>query len=103
VSIRYRVEIRVARRGGVVQWGAARGGFERRLAEQESTFVTGPRIDSESRRGKSYISVTVLMTVRAADVARALDAAWDVFRQAVVGDEAGWDAASATASVRPEP
>jgi len=42
------------------------------------------------------------MTADAADVARALTAAWRVFRWAAGDDAGGWDMAAAAAEVRPE-
>jgi hypothetical protein len=72
----------VPRAGGWRAWGAVRGDFEHRLAGQESPAVTGPLIEGEVRRGANYVRVAIIMTVDAADVARALTAAWRVFRGA---------------------
>jgi hypothetical protein len=99
---RYRVRLGVPRRGGLRAWGAACGGFERRLAEQESAAVTGAHIESETRRGRDYLRVTIAVTVSAPDVAQALAAAWWVFRKAASDDTAGWNLTEATADVRPE-
>jgi len=95
------VRLSVLTAGGWRAWAAARGGFERRLAGRESPAVTGPHIESETRRGKDYVRVSVVMTVDAADVARALTAALRVFRWAAGDDAGGWDMAAA-AEVRPE-
>jgi hypothetical protein len=100
---RFQVRLTVARRGGVIQWLRASGDFERRLAEQQDPPVADAHIDSETRRGRDYVAVRILMTVEAADVAGALTAAWDAFQQAVGDDLAGWDLASAKAEVAPEP
>ena len=99
---RYSVRLSVPRIGGVRAWGAVSGEFERRLAGQESPAVTAPRIESETRRGRDYVRVTILMTASAPDVAQALTAVWRAFRRAVGDDTAGWDMASTTAEVRPE-
>ena len=42
------------------------------------------------------------MTVAAADVAQALDAAWQVFLKTASDGAEGWDAVDAIAEVRPE-
>jgi hypothetical protein len=83
-------------------WGAVSGDFERRLAGQEGGAVTGAHIESETRRGKDSVRVTIAMTVSAPDVAQALVTAWRAFRKAAGDDTAGWDMASASAEVRPE-
>jgi hypothetical protein len=80
-------------------WGAVSGEFERRLAGQESPAVIAPRIESETRRGKDYVRVTISMTASAPDVAQALTAAWWAFRKAASDDTAGWDLPGATADV----
>jgi hypothetical protein len=76
----------------------ASGGFERALTEQASTVVIAPRIDSESRRGRDYVRVTLTMTVIAADVAQALDRAWQAFGAAA--GPGGWDTVTVVAEVR---
>jgi hypothetical protein len=78
----------------------ASGDFERALAAQASSIVIGPAIDSETRRGRDYVRVTLSMTVVAADVSEALAASWWVFLKASGGTE-GWDITSATADLRP--
>jgi hypothetical protein len=45
--------------------------------------------------------VVIVARVEAADVADALDLAWQAFRNAAGDDAAGWEMASATAEVRP--
>ena len=100
---RYSVRLSVPRRGGWRAWGAASGNFERRLAEQESAAIIAPHIEDETRRGRDYVRVTVVMTIGAPDIAQALTAAWWVFRRAAGSDTAGWDLAGATAEVQPEP
>jgi hypothetical protein len=99
-SIRYQVRLSVPRRGSWRTWGAVSGNFEHRLAEQESAAVIGPCIEGETRRGRDYVRVTLVMTIGAPDIAQALTAAWLVFRKAA-GSDSGWDMASATAEVRP--
>jgi hypothetical protein len=47
--------------------------------------------------------VTVAFTVAAADVAEALDIAWDAFRGAAAEDLTGWEVTAASAEVHPEP
>lgn len=97
---RCQVRLSVPRTGGWRAWGAVAGAFERRLAEQENTAVAA-RVDSGVRRGREYVRVVIVMTVDAADVAEALDAAWWAFRKATGDDLVGWDTASTTAEVRP--
>jgi hypothetical protein len=63
--------------------------------------VTGPHIEAETRRGANYVRVSVVTTVDAADIARALTAAWRVFRWAACDDAGGWDMSAASAEVRP--
>ena len=99
---RYSVRLSVPRNGGWRTWGAVSSEFERRLAEQESPAVIAPRIESETRRGRDYVRVTISMTASAPDVARALTAAWWAFRKAASDDTAGWDLTSAAAEIRPE-
>jgi hypothetical protein len=99
---RYRVRLTVPRATGWNEWASVRGYFEDRLAEQAGPVVTAPHIVSERRRGRDYVTVIMSMTVTAPDVAEALTAGWDAFRQAAGDDEAGWDMAGATAEVRPE-
>ena len=101
---RYWVRLSVPRIGGLRAWGLAEGDFERRLAMQASVMVSGPHIAGETRRGRSFLRVTIAMTVTAADVGQALVIAWRVFRKAA-GDDlgAGWDTASASAEVKRSP
>jgi hypothetical protein len=83
-------------------WGKVSSDFERRLAEHESLAVTDAHIESETRRGRDQVRVTLSITVNAPDVAQALAAAWWVFRKTASADTAGWDMAAATAEIRPE-
>ncbi len=96
------MHLSVPRNGGARAWGAVSGEFERRLAEQERLAVIAPRIESETRRGRDYVRVTISMTANAPDVAQALTAAWSAFRKAASDDTAGWDMTSAAADIRPE-
>jgi hypothetical protein len=101
-AARYMVRLSVPRAGGQRAWGPVSGDFERRLAEQESAMVSGPRVDSLTRRGRDYLRVTIAMTVTAAaDPAQALTVAWRAFRKAAGDDLAGWDLAGASAEVSP--
>ena len=101
-AARYRVRLSVPRVGGTRAWGsAAAGDFERRLAAQASATVTGPHIEGQSRRGRDYVRVTIVMTVTAGDVGQALTIAWRALRKAAGDDIAGWDAAGASAEVSP--
>jgi len=99
---RYSVRLSVPRNGGWRAWGAVSSEFERRLAEQESPALIAPRIESETRRGRDYVRVTISMTASAPDVARALTAAWWALRKAASDDTAGGDMTSAAAEIRPE-
>ena len=90
------------RQGGTLDWGHVSGDFERQLAHRASPALIAPRIESETRRGRDYVAVTIGMAVHAADVAQAVTAAWNAFRQAARDDSAGWATASATAQVWPE-
>ena len=99
---RYRVRISVPRRGGWREWGASRGDFEQHLAAQESPALAALQIESETRRGRDYVRVTVSALAHAPDAVQALAAAWDAFRQAAEDEDAGWDLAAASAEIRPE-
>jgi hypothetical protein len=96
------VLLSIPRTGGLRAWGKVSGDFERRLAEQESAAVTDAHIESETRRGRDQVRITLSVTINAPDVAQALAAAWWVFRKAVGDDTAGWAMAAATAEIRPE-
>jgi hypothetical protein len=100
-SICYHVRLSIPRCGGWRAWLPVCARFEEDLARQESPPVISARIESEARRGKDFVRVTILVAVSAPDVAEALGVAWRVFRQAAAGDLAGWDMAGATAEVRP--
>ncbi len=101
-STRYRVNIIVPRIGSRRAWEASRGDFAQRLAAPESPAVISAEIESETRRGRDYVRVSITAAVDAPDVAEALTAAWDAFRQAAGDGTAGWDMAAASAEVRPE-
>jgi hypothetical protein len=96
------VRISVPRRGDRREWEASRGDFEQRLGSLESPAVIGAEIESETRRGRDFVRVTVAAAVGAADVAEALTSAWDAVRRAAGDDAAGWDMAAAVAEIRPE-
>jgi hypothetical protein len=99
-SRRYAVSVDVPRAGGWRAWNTAAGRFEERLAQQVSPPVLDAQIDSETRHGRDYVRIRVIVTVQAADIAVALAAAWAAFRMAA-GEVGGWDTAAATAEVRP--
>lgn len=96
---RYEVRLSVPRVGGWRAWGAVSEEFERRLAEQEGLAIA-IRVDGWVRRGRDYLQLVIVATVDAADVAEALDLAWQAFRKAA-GDGDGWDVGRVTADVRP--
>ena len=95
----YQVHLSVPRVGGWRARSAVRGESGRRLAGQESPVIA-VRMDNWVRRGRDDLHVMIVATVDAADVAEALDLAWQSFMSAA-GDNAGWDMAAATAEVRP--
>ena len=97
---RYQVRLSVPRVGGWRAWAAVSKEFERRLAEQESPAIA-VRLDSWVRRGRDHLQVVIVAGVAAADVAEALDLAWQSFRKAAGDDAAGWDMSAATAEVCP--
>jgi hypothetical protein len=97
---RYHVRLSVPRRGGWRAWLPLSGLFEQRLAGQEGAAVITAQVESETRRGRDYVCVHVVITATAADVADAVGIAWRAFRGAA-GDIAGWDMASATVEARP--
>ena len=101
-STRYRIRITTPRLGSRREWEAVRGDFEQRLTTAESPAVIGAEIESETRRGRDYVRVTITAAADAADVAAALTAVWHAFRQAAGDDAAGWDMAAASAEIRPE-
>jgi hypothetical protein len=96
---RYRVRISVPRHGGWRAWLPLSGPFEQRLAAQEGAAVIAAQVESETRRGRDYVCVNVMVTAAAADIADAVGIAWRAFRGAA-GDIAGWDMASATVQAR---
>ena len=101
-SIRYRVRVTMPRIGSRREWEATRSDFEQRLTTAESPAVISAEIESETRRGRDYVRVSIMAAVDAADVAEALTAAWAAFRQAAGDDTAAWDMAAASAEIRPE-
>lgn len=64
------VRLSVPRRGGWRAWGAVSAQFERGLAGQESVVVIGPHVEGETRRGRDYVRVTVVMTVSFPEIPR---------------------------------
>lgn len=99
---RYEVSVDVPRAGGWHAWNAAAGKFEERLARGVTPPVVDAQIDSETRQGRDYVRIRLIVTVQAADISAALAAAWGVFRTAA-GEVGGWDTAAASAEVRPAP
>ena len=99
---RYRVRITVPRLGSRREWETSRGDFAQRLAAPENPAVISAELESETRRGRDYVRVTITAAVDSADVAEALTAAWDVFLQAAGGDATGWDMTATSAEVQPE-
>jgi hypothetical protein len=97
----FSVRLTVPRRGGWRAWLPVCGRFEQNLARLEGGAVTGAAIESEARRGRDHVSVTVAVAVTADDIAEALEAAWWAFRLAAADDPAGWDLVRATAEVQP--
>ena len=97
----YQVRLSVPRNGGWRAWGVVSGDFERRLAGQRGPEVIDAHVESQTRRGRDYVRVTIALTVDAPDVARALTAAWSAFVEAASDDPAGWEMASGTAEVGP--
>jgi hypothetical protein len=98
---RFRVRLEIPRTGGWREWGAVAGAFEQRLEAQASATVTGPRIDSEMRRGRDYVRVAMSVTVDAPDIAQAAVVAWRIVQQAAAADVSAWDMAGASAEIRP--
>jgi hypothetical protein len=96
----YAVSIDVPRAGGWRAWNTAAERFEQALAAQVSPPVLDAQVDSETRQGLDYVRIRVAVSVRAADVAEALGAAWGVFREAA-GEVGAWDLAAARAEVHP--
>jgi hypothetical protein len=97
---RWLVRLSVPRLGGVRAWGAASGVFERSRARQEACAVTEARIESETRRGRDFVWVNVVMTVAAEDVVQALMVAWRVFQRTAGEDLTGWDLEAASVEVQ---
>jgi hypothetical protein len=100
-NIPWRVRITAPRRGGWRAWLPVCGRFEDNPARQQGETVTSARIESETRRGRDHVSVTVAIAVTADDPAEAVEAVWWAFRLAAADDPAGWDLVRATAEVRP--
>lgn len=99
-NIPWHVRITVPRRGGWRAWLPACARFEEALTRQEGGAVGTARIESETRRGRDHMSVTVAITLTADDPAQALEIAWWAFRLAAA-DPSGWDLTRATAEIRP--
>jgi hypothetical protein len=96
----YAVSIDVPRAGGWRAWNTAAERFERRLTGEVRPPVLDAQVDSETRQGLDYVRIRVAVSVRAADVAEAVGAAWGVFQEAA-GEVGGWDLAAARAEVHP--
>jgi hypothetical protein len=96
----YAVSIDVPRAGGWRAWNTAAERFEQALTAQVSPPVLDAQVDSETRQGLDYVRIRVAVSVRAADVAEAVGAAWGVFREAA-GEVGAWDLAAARAEVHP--
>lgn len=76
----FRVRLEIPPHRRLARVGSCARGFEQRLEAQASATVTGPRIDSEMRRGRDYIRVALSGTVDAPDVAQAAAAAWSMIQ-----------------------
>jgi hypothetical protein len=96
----YTVSIDVPRAGGWRAWNTAAERFEQRLTGAVRPPVLDAQVDSETRQGLDYVRIRVAVSVRAADVAEAIGAAWGVFQESA-GEVGGWDLAAARAEVRP--
>ncbi len=94
------MSIDVPRAGGWRAWNTAAERFERALTAQVSPPVLDAQIDSETRHGLDYVRIRVAVSVRAADVAEAVGAAWGAFREAA-GEVGAWDLAAARAEAHP--
>jgi hypothetical protein len=81
------------------RWAAAE--FDERLTDQVIPPVLSADLVAEVRRGRDGLRLRIAVTVRAADVAEAVRAAWDVLEAA--SDVGGFDLASATARAGPAP
>jgi hypothetical protein len=94
----YAVLLEVPHSGGNAwHWAAAE--FDERLADQVIPPVLSADLVAEVRRGRYGLRLRIAVTVRAADVADAVTAAWAVLEAA--SDVGGFDLASATAEARP--
>jgi hypothetical protein len=96
----YAVSIDVPRAGGWRAWNTAAERFEQALSARVGPPVLDAQIESETRQGLDYVRIRVAVSVQAADVAEAVGAAWDVFREAA-GEVGAWDLAAARAEVHP--
>ena len=63
--------------------------------------MTGPEVATYRIRRGRLRGITVAMTVRGADPARALVTAMDVLREAIGADTRSWDVAGTGATVTP--
>jgi hypothetical protein len=79
VAVCYSVRLSMPRRGDVRARRAVSDDFEGDLARHKSATGVKPYVEFESKRGRDYIRVLAVVTVSAADVAEALDIAWQVF------------------------
>ncbi len=89
------VRLAIPRTGGWREWGAAAVAFGRRLEGQDSAIVTGPRVESEMRRGRDDVKVAMSVTVDASGIAQAAVVAWSIVQQAAAADVPAWDMAGA--------
>jgi hypothetical protein len=97
---RYAVLLEVPHSGDVAwRWAAAQ--VDERLASQVIPPILSAELVAEVRRGRDGLRLRIAVSVRAADVADAVGAAWQVLEAAaVVG---GFDLLSATAEAGPAP
>jgi hypothetical protein len=71
-------------------------------ASRKARLLSLPAPSPKSGAGSDYVRMVIVMTVDAADVAEAFDAAWWAFLKAAGGNLASWDTAAASAEVRPD-
>jgi hypothetical protein len=96
----YAVLLEVPHSGGSA-WHWAAANFEERLADQVIAPVLSADLVAEVRRGRDGLRLRISVIVRAAHVADAVSAAWDVLEAA--SDVGGFDLAGATTEAGPAP